>query len=266
METLLKYLFVAFIQGITEPLPISSSGHMYLFETLLNLKEVNMNYEIVCNFGSFIAILIIFWKDIISFVSGFFSYIFKGKNKKEFMYCIYIVISTIPLVITTVLSEKLIPGFLNKTPLKLGIALIITAIALFLVRKFNGKKDDFDITLKDALIIGLFQGITFLPGISRSGTVLVACLLCNLKRETALKYTFILYFPVSIGAMLLGVSDMIHDPNLSSLLMPYGFGLVVAFIFTLISYKYLTSLVKKGKLLYFSIYCLLLGIGILIFL
>ena len=262
--TLLKYIIVAFIQGICEPLPISSSGHMFLFEHLLNLKEVNMNYEIICNFGSFIAILIIFWKDIIKLVSGFFEFIFKKdkKKKKEFLYCIYVVISTLPLVITTLLFEDKF----EKTMLSLGVGLLITSIALFLVRKFDGKKDDFDITLKDAIIIGLFQGITFIPGISRSGATLVGCLLCKMKRETALKYTFILYFPVSIGAMVFGLGDLISDPAIVSLIPYYIAGLVVAFVITLLSYKYLTALIRKGKLIYFSIYCFILSLVILIFL
>lgn len=261
---LLKYIIVAFIQGICEPLPVSSSGHMFLFEHLLNLKEVNMNYEIICNFGSFIAILIIFWKDIIKLVSGFFEFIFKKdkKKKKEFLYCIYVVISTIPLVITTLLFEDKF----EKTMLSLGIGLLLTAIALFLVRKFDGKKDDFDFTIKDALIIGLFQGITFIPGISRSGATLVGCLLCKLKRDSALKYTFILYFPVSVGAMVFGLKDLITMPNLTSLLPYYIVGSIVAFGVTLLSYKYLTALIRKGKLVYFSIYCFILSLVILIFL
>lgn len=263
---MLKYLLVAFIQGITEPLPVSSSGHMFLVEHLLNLKELNLNFEIVCNFGSFIAILLIFWKDIIKLLSDFFGFIFKHdkKYKKGFLYCIYLVISTIPLVITTVLFKDYFDKLLGTTTF-LGIAFIITAIALFLVRNFDGKKKDFDITLKDALIIGLFQAITFMPGISRSGTVLVACLICGLSRETALKYTFILYFPVSVGSMVLGISDMISDPALSSLILPYAMGLVVAGIVTFASYRYLTSFIKKGKLIYFSIYCLLLALTVLIF-
>ena len=101
---------------------------------------------------------------------------------------------------------------------------LITAISLFVVRKFKGTKDDDNITLLDALIIGLFQAITIIPGISRSGTVLVASLLCKLKRDSALRYTFILYFPVSIGAMLLGAKDLIASGNLTSLLMPYLIG------------------------------------------
>ena len=121
------------------------------------------------------------------------------------------------------------------------------------------------ITIKDAIIIGLFQMVTIIPGISRSGTVLVACLLCHLKRDTALKYTFILYFPVSVATMLLGIGDLANTQELNTLLVPYLLGMVAAGVVTYFSYKWLSNWVKQGKLWKFSIYCLLLAIFIFIY-
>ena len=129
----------------------------------------------------------------------------------------------------------------------------------------KGKKEKNDITYKDAFIIGLFQVIALIPGISRSGATIVGGMTRNLKRETALKYTFILYFPVSVATMILGVSDLISTPELSSLLIPYFLGMITAGAVTYISYKWLSNFVKKGKLHYFSIYCLLLSIFIFIY-
>ena len=266
---LLKYIILAIIQGLTEPLPISSSGHMFLFKKLFNTNMFNdLNFEIVCNFGSFIAIFIIFRKDIFKLINDFFCFIFSKKNrekaKKGFWYCIYIVISTIPVIITGLLLKDYIENKLNQIYF-LGFAFLITALALFFVRNIKGNKDDFDITLKDAIIIGLFEAITIIPGISRSGTVLVACFLCKLNKDAALKYTFILYFPVSIGAMILGISDLIAAPNLNELLLPYSIGLIIAGIITYFSYEWLSNWVKKGKLTYFSIYCICLAIFIFIY-
>ncbi|MBQ6840707.1 MAG: undecaprenyl-diphosphate phosphatase [Bacilli bacterium] len=266
---LIKYIIIAIIQGITEPLPVSSSGHMYLFKQLLNTNMFNdLNYEIVCNFGSFLAIFIIFRKDIFKLINDFFSYIFKKENrtktKKSFWYCIYLVISTIPVAITGLLFKDFLETKMNQIYF-LGFAFLITALVLYLVRNIKGKKEDFDITLKDAIIIGLFQAITIFPGISRSGTVLVACLLCKLSRSAALKYTFILYFPVSVGSMILGVSDLINNPNLASLIMPYAIGMVIAGVITYFSYEWLSNWVKKGKLAYFSVYCLFLAAFIFIY-
>lgn len=266
---LIKYIIISIIQGITEPLPVSSSGHMFLFKSLLNTHMFNdLNYEIICNFGSFLAIFIIFRKDIFKLINGFFSFIFNKENRKEtkksFWYCIYLVISTIPVAITGLLFKDFVENKLSNVQI-LGFAFLLTSLVLYLVRNIKGKKEDFDITLKDAIIIGLFQAITIFPGISRSGTVLVACLLCKLSRNAALKYTFILYFPVSVGSMILGAADLMNNPNLSNLLLPYALGMLTAGVITYFSYEWLSNWVKKGKLAYFSIYCLILSAFIFIY-
>ena len=265
MMNLIKYLILGIIQGLTEPLPISSSGHIFLFKQLFNTNLFNsLNFEIISNFGSFIAILIIFWKDIVDLIKSFFTYIFNKEKRKnnlnKFKYCWYIVISTIPVGITGIIFKEKLE---NLYSLKgLAFAFLITALMLFIVKDIKGNKGDTDITIKDAIIIGLFQAITIVPGISRSGTVLVACLLCKLKRETALKYTFILYFPVSLATMFLGVSDLLETPNLTSMILPYSVGLLSAGFVTYFSYLWLNNLVKKGKLWKFSIYCIILAIFI----
>ena len=265
---IITYLILGIIQGITEPLPISSSGHIFLFKNIFNTTMFDsLNFEIVSNFGSFIAIFIIFWKDIKELIVAFFSYIFKKETRKEnlakFKYCLFVIISTIPVGIT---------GFIFKDKLEsmyslngLAIAFLITALALFIVRNMKGSKNDYDITLKDAILIGLLQAVTIIPGISRSGTVLVACLLCGLKRDTALKYTFILYFPVSVATMILGVSDLVNTAELSSMLVPYLIGMIAAGLVTYFSYRWLSNWVKNGKLWKFSIYCVILAIFIFIY-
>lgn len=263
---IIKYVILGILQGITEPLPISSSGHLTLFKALFDTTVFeSLNFEIISNFGSFIAIFILFYKDIVKLLKGFFKYIFKkDKNsKKEFLYCLCVIISTIPVGIVGLLFKDIIESI--NSILFLGFAFLITSLMLFIVRKFTGVKDDYDITIKDSIIIGLFQAVTIMPGISRSGTVLVACLLCGLKRDAALKYTFILYFPVSLAAMILGVKDLALTPNLNDLIIPYIMGMLSALIVTFFSYKWMADWVKKGKLVYFSIYCLLLSLFIFIY-
>ena len=258
---IITYLILGIIQGITEPLPISSSGHIFLFKNIFNTTMFDsLNFEIVSNFGSFIAIFIIFWKDIKELIVAFFSYIFKKETRKDnlakFKYCLFVIISTIPVGIT---------GFIFKDKLESMYSLNGLAIALFIVRNMKGSKNDYDITLKDAILIGLLQAVTIIPGISRSGTVLVACLLCGLKRDTALKYTFILYFPVSVATMILGVSDLVNTAELSNMLVPYLIGMIAAGIVTYFSYRWLSNWVKNGKLWKFSIYCVILAIFIFIY-
>lgn len=261
------YIILGFIQGITEPLPISSSGHIFLFKNLFNTKMFdNFNFEIISNFGSFLAILFIFRKEIIELIKNFFNFIFskkqREKSKDGFMYIMKLVVSTIPVGIAGILLNDYLESHFNSVKL-LGFTFLFTALMLYIVRNIKGEKSSKDITFKDAIIIGLFQMITIIPGISRSGTVLVACLICKLKRDDALKYTFMLYFPVSLGTMLLKVPDLFGTS--SSLLLPYLCGMIVALFITYLSYRWLSNIVKKGKLWKFSIYCLCLALFIFIY-
>ena len=263
----IKYIILGIIQGITEPLPVSSSGHIFLFKNLFETEIFNtLNFEIISNFGSFLAILFIFRNDIIELVKNFVTFIFNSKNREKnkngFMYVIKMIISTIPVGITGILFNDYLEA--NYTSLKfLAIAFLFTALMLFIVKNIKGEKGSYEITFKDAIIIGLFQAITIIPGISRSGTVLVSCLICKLKREDALKYTFMLYFPVSVGTMLLKVPDLIGTP--STLLLPYLCGMIASLVVTYFTYKWLSTIVKNGKLWKFSIYCVFLALFILIY-
>ena len=264
---LIKYIILGIIQGFTEPLPISSSGHIFLFKQIFNTNLFNsLNFEIISNFGSFVAILIIFWKDIKNLIISFFGYIFKKDKRKQYLinfkYCLYIIISTIPVGITGLIFKDKIE---NLYSLKgLAIAFIITALSLFIVRNIKGNKEEKDITFKDAIIIGLFEAITIVPGISRSGTVLTAALLCKFTRDNALRYTFILYFPVSIATMIFGIKDLINA-NLNDMFIPYLMGFIFAGIVTFFTYKWLNKIVKNGKLWYFSFYCILMALFIFIY-
>jgi len=273
LKELIQYIILGIIQGITEPLPISSSGHLLVFRNLLNSNMFSdLNFEIIVNFGSFIAILIIFWKDIVNLIKGFFNYIFNKKedkktkdiNKRLFKYCWLIVIGTTPVGIAGILLKDSIENSLSTTWF-VGIAFLLTAIMLFLVRNINGQKKDYEITYKDAIIIGLIQILALFPGISRSGTVLVGCLICGLNKESALKYTFMLYLPISIATFGLSITEVIQAGTLSTIWLPYLSGLIAAGIVTYFSYKWLSNLVKQGKLWKFSIYCLCLALFVLFY-
>lgn len=265
---LIKYIILGIIQGFTEPLPISSSGHIFLFKSLFNTNMFNdLNLEIFLNFASFIAILIIFWKDVVKLVTGFFGYISsKGKKyKNEFKYCMLIVLGTIPVGILGLIIKDPLEELLSKNVYLVGFGFLVTAIALILVMNADGKKEDYDITYKDALIIGICQAIALVPGISRSGMTLVGCLLCGLNKKSSLKYTFMLYFPVSIVTMILGVKDIAETGLNLGLLGYYAIGMVFAFILTYVSYKWLTKLVEKGKLWKFSIYLIIVAIFTIVY-
>lgn len=265
---LLKYIFLGALQGFTEPLPISSSGHLVIFKNLIKTDVLNdLNFEIIVNFGSLLAILFLYRKSIIKLIKEFFLYI-KTKNikyKNSFKYCLLIIIGTIPAGLIGLFLKDYIDK-LSKYVKLIGVALLITAVALFIVRKKDGYKEDKDITYLDAVKIGLFQAIALLPGISRSGSTVVGGLLSGLKKDVALNFSFMLYIPISFATLILGAKDLIKDPNISELAFPYFISMIVAAIVTYFSAKLFINIVKKKKLIYFVIYCLVVGSLVIIFL
>lgn len=264
----IKYLFLAIIQGITEPIPVSSSGHLIIFKSLIQNDVLNdLNFEIILNFGSLIAIVIFFLNDIISIIKDFFLYI-KTRDKKyysNFKYAILIVIGTIPAGIFGILFKDFIEEALSGVKI-VGIALLITALFLYLIRNLKGNKDESKITYKDAFTIGLFQAIALFPGISRSGATIVGSMISRLKRDTAFKFSFMLYIPISLASMLLGVKDLI-DANISiNLWITYFICMIISGFVTFFATKWFNGIMKSGKLIYFVWYCLIVGLFVIIFL
>lgn len=258
---LLKYLILGIIQGFTEPLPISSSGHLRIFKSLFNSEVLSdMNFEIIVNFGSLIAILILYRNEIISIIKDFFCYL-KTKEKKyktNYKYAWLIVIGTIPAALLGLFVKDIIEKYF--TTKLVGAMLIITSLLLYMIKDIKGKKEKKDITYIDALKIGLFQVIALLPGISRSGATVVGGMKSNLKRDTALNYSFMLYIPISLASMVLSVSDLINAGNLNELFIPYLVSMIAAGIVTYYAAKLFIDIMKKGKLIYFSIYCFIVGV------
>ena len=262
------YLILGIIQGLTEPIPISSSGHLIIFKHLFNIHNINdLNFEIFSNFGSFLAITILFKKDILKLLNDTLSYL-KTKKLKYYSnakYVLLIIIGTIPAGLLGILLNNIIEK--NLTNIKyIGLALIITAIFLYIIRKKTGKKEDHEITIKDALKIGCFQAIAIFPGISRSGATIVGGMLSNLKRETAFKFSFMLYIPITIATLFLSLKDIISGKTDTNLFIYYISGTIISAITTYITTKWFKNIMINGKLIYFVYYCLLIGIIVILFL
>ena len=265
---IIKYIILGFLQGFTEPLPISSSGHIYLLKAMFHTTMFDdLNLEIFLNFASFISILFIFRKDVLGLIKGLFSNIKSGgkKSKDDFNYCMRIVIGTIPVGILGLFLKEPLENILVKNIFLVGFGFLITGLALLLVVNANGKKEDKDITIKDSIIIGLFQAVSLVPGISRSGLTLVGSLLRGLDRKTALKYTFMLYFPVSIASMLEGVKDFSSNTIEINLIINYVIGMISAGVLTYFSYNWLTRIVEKGKLWKFTVYLFVIALFTIMF-
>ena len=261
-----KYILLGLIQGSTETIPVSSSGHLMIFK---HLMDMNMDFDtlsILTNFGSLIAILILFKDDLIRLITNFFKYLkTKDKNiKSDYIYCWMIALGCIPagLMGLVVAKLELFEKIDNNVKI-VGLSLIITSILLFIIRNFDGKKDDNKLGVKEALTVGCFQILGLFPGISRSGSTIVGGMNAGLKRDTAFKYSFMLYIPMSIAAMGLELSDLVID---TSLIIYYVVAIIVAAIVTYIVTKWFRRIVTEGKLIYFSIYCFIVGTLVLLFL
>ncbi len=265
---ILQYVFLGVIQGFTEPIPISSSGHLLILKKLFNFKMLNdINFEIVANFGSFIAICFLYRKEIVKIISDFFKFIKTKKDdyKENYKYAWLIVLGTIPAGIFGLLFKDTIDTLSNNVKL-VGLALLITALALFLIKDAKGKKDKNEISIIDSIIIGIFQIAALFPGISRSGATIVGAMNRDLKKNVAVNYSFMLYLPISLATMILGIKDLINTVNISNLIVAYIFAMIASAIVTYFSAKWFINIIKKGKLGYFSIYCLIVGILVILFL
>ena len=268
LSSFISYIALGIIQGLAEPLPISSSGHVMIISNIVNSKIDIELLAILTNFGSLIAIIYLYRKKLIELIKDFFSYLKKGeeKTKKNFRYVILLIIATIPAgVFGLIVSISDVFEKLEKNIKFVGVTLLITALLLFLIRNIKGKKEENKITLKDAIIIGFFQVIALIPGISRSGATIVGGMTRNLKREVAFDFSFMLYIPISLATMILGVKDLLGS-NLDTItIIFYLIATIIAGIITYFATKWFKNIVREGKLIYFVIYCLIVGLLVIIF-
>ena len=282
MNKIIEYIILGLVQGFTEPIPVSSSGHIMLIN---NLLKTNIDMEILAtltNFGSLIAITFIYRERIITLFKDFFSCLISIFNKiilkkpvskkdkktyNNFRYSLLLIIGTIPAGIMGLIVTKLgLFDFLENNIKFVGVTLLITALFLFAIRNVIGKKENNEISFKDALIIGIFQVFALLPGISRSGATIVGGMSRNLKREVAFDFSFLLYIPISVATGLLGIKDLIGANLDTTTFMLYIVATIIAGIVTYFATKWFEDIVKKGKLIYFVIYCTIVGLLVLLFL
>ncbi|QDP39778.1 undecaprenyl-diphosphate phosphatase [Radiobacillus deserti] len=261
MWIVLKYIFLGLFQGFTEPIPISSSGHLVLLQHIMGIELEGLSFEVLVNFGSLIAVLIIYRQDIWRLAHNGLGYVFskKQEGKSDFQFIFYLVIATIPAGIIGILFEDQIAETFSA-PKMIGITLIITGIALWIIRNLKGHKGEANITIKEALIIGLAQAVALIPGISRSGSTIVAAMLLGLKQDTALRFSFLLYIPVSLGTLLLSIEDIVGDPNIDVLWIPYLLAFLASILASYFSLKWFMNIMAKGNLKYFTYYCVLAGV------
>ncbi|MFC3209606.1 MULTISPECIES: undecaprenyl-diphosphate phosphatase [Planomicrobium] len=258
----IKFLLLGLFQGLTEPIPISSSGHLLIAQYFLDVEiEGSVStFALLVNTASLIAVLIIYREDIQRLIVNGLRF-FKVKDEettRDFMFIVYLVVATIPAAIIGVLFQDTIDDYLS-TIVTVGITLVITGVALWLIRDIHGKRKDGNMTMKDAIIIGLAQSVALIPGISRSGATIVAAMARGINQETALRFSFLLFIPISLGGAVLSISDILNDDNLATLAVPYIMAFIGSLIASYFSLKWFMNIMAKGQLKYFAIYCFIVG-------
>ena len=278
-------IIMGLIQGLTEFLPVSSSGHLAIFKNIFHIQtETGLLYDVMLHMATLGAICVVYWKDVKElFVNGccmvglwisngviWISNCFrKQEERRPFKpvltspyrrFVLMVIISTIPTGILGILLEKVI-GSASELLILPGICLILTSIILFIAdRAKPGTKDAGTATYRNSFLIGLAQGVATLPGISRSGTTITACLLSGFQKEFAVKYSFIMSIPAILGAMILQIKEITTVDLSGGLIWNYIAGMLAAGIVGYICIKTMLIVVKKNRFTIFSIYCLIAGL------
>lgn len=270
--TLLKAVLLGIIQGLTEFLPISSSGHLVIFQNLFGLHEPQLVFDIMVHLGTLLAIFVVFFEDIVQMIkesSFFITGLLKkkepestGENLEHVKLLKLIIIGTIPTALIGYLIEKKAESIFSSLTL-VGAMLMLTGLLLWLTKRFsNDRKDIKKMGIKDALTIGIVQGMAVLPGISRSGSTISVGLFLGLNRSLAARFSFLLFIPAIMGALLLKSEELVSLDYFS--LIPNIAGMMAAFITGYFSLRFLMRIVMKGNLYLFAYYCLLIGLLTLI--
>lgn len=267
--TIIEALILGLIQGVSEFLPISSSGHLSIAGRLMGFDpeaDSLLSFNILLHVATLAAVFIVYRKDICEMVKAFFGMcrdIFTGKGLrlKEFLYrrlIVMLIVATLPATVAAFVLGDIIE---NPELWQIGIFLIITAILLFLSEKLAGGNTDLEkMSSKRAFGVGCFQALGTLPGISRSGSTIVGGLFCGLDKKTAVRFSFLMSIPAILGALVLDVKDIFTAPSQTLSFLPVVVGMITAAISGYFAIKFLLKLVEKSKLSYFSIYCTFAGI------
>ena len=280
--SILQSVFLGIVQGLTEFLPISSSGHLAIMQNIFRIDTGDsILFDILLHLGTLLVVLIVFRKDIIRLISEVFGMVrdlianigIRRHNKNVTVktplrriiknnyrkLAILLIVSTIPTAMIGYFGKKLVADA-SRSLIIPGICLIATAILLFQSdRMESGRKIPRDITYREGVIVGIAQGFAVLPGLSRSGTTITACLYCGFDRIFAVKFSFLLSIPAILGAAVLEIGEI--DPAMvtTQTVLTYAAGMAAAAVTGYFCMKWMLALVKKKKLSYFAFYCFVIG-------
>ena len=275
-EVVLSYLMailMGIIQGVAEFLPISSSGHLALFQQFFgmeNIEEKYMMFTVMLHFGTLISVLVVYWKEVVEMIREFFLGIaaLAGKDTgtpppPARRMVMLIIIATLPLFVMVLLQDAV--NALFASSIMVSIALLATGCILFFSdRLAHGRKTAKNATITDALIVGCSQALAVIPGLSRSGTTISVGMLRGFDRAFAVRFSFLMSLPAIVGANILELKDAAESGFVTSELPMYLVGVAVAAVVGYFAIRLVKSLSDKGKFGKFAYYCWAVGLGSLI--
>lgn len=262
----LEALLLGILQGLTEFLPVSSSGHLTIGQELLNLNTTaadNLLFTVTVHAATVLSTIVILWKEIENLFKGTF---FSMKWNPEKEYVAKILLSIIPVMIVGLFFKDQVETIFGSGLLIVGCCLLLTATLLTFAYYAKPRKKE-TISYSDAFIIGLGQALAVLPGLSRSGTTIATGLILGNKKESIAQFSFLMVLIPILGETFLNIIDMIKEPALLGGIgiTPLLVGFLGAFLSGCLACKFMINLVRKGKLIYFAIYCAIVGVITIIF-
>ena len=252
----LNAIILGIIQGLTEFLPVSSSGHLEIFKVILGdnkLPNESLLMTVILHFATACSTIVVFKDDIKDLILGLFSF----EKNDSFWFSVKIILSMVPAVFVGFFFESEIESLFNGNLIIVGSMLILTGALLFLADK--AKPSEKKISFSSSLLVGIAQAIAIIPGISRSGATISTAVILGIDKENAAKFSFLMVVPLIIGKVIKDITSAETIVNNESV-FPLIIGFVFAFITGMIACKWMIKLVKNSKLKYFSIYCFLIGI------
>ena len=256
-------LVLGIIQGLTEFLPVSSSGHLEIGQALFGTAgEENLLFAVVVHTATVLATILILWREIVKLFRGTF-YTLQWNQEKD--YVAKILVSMIPVFIVGMFFKDQVEAFFGNGLLLVGVCLIITALLLYLSEWLSKRlaqrgREGHEVTYRDAFVIGLAQAVAVLPGLSRSGTTIATGLMCGVKKESVAQFSFLMVLIPILGDAFLELLDLLQGEVTTGLgVVPMIVGFVAAFVTGALACKFMLEIVRRQKLIYFSVYCLCAG-------
>lgn len=252
MLVMLEHIFLGIVQGLTEFLPISSTGHLVLFRKLFGLNDIGLLFDTMLHLGTLIAVVIVFWAEVKHVITNPFSKLTR-----------LLVVGTIPTAIIGLTFEDFFEE-ISQTGVTIGYEFLATGLIIWAVESMRKGTRKFDqITYTDALIIGTLQGAAILPAISRSGLTIAGSLMRGIERADAARFSFLLSLPAILGASFLQTVKLVENPIEITALIPMLVGTLLAAFAGYVAIRWMLRIISNGSMKGFAIYVWILGVIIL---